>query len=179
MKIEPLIAIILLSTGLLSITVTQTITSTYKPPENVITATTKIKMFSEVTELGPDNVIGQIFKVALVIENVEDLYGFDIQINWTTDFITYIDHNTTVPASSYPAPNPPSPYGGALNSPTLKVKNEINETHPIPDAEPGAMAWFAYASLGAPSGQTGNATVAVFTFKVVSPCFPRHKSTSL
>ena len=180
MKIEPLIAIILLTVGLISATVMPTITLTINKSEDIrATAATKVKMFSEVTELGPDDVVGDIFKVAVVIENVTDLYGFDIQLNWTTDFIGYIDHNTTVPRTSFPAPNPPSPYEGALNEPILAVKNEIDETNPIPDADPGTMAWFVYASMGAPSGQDGNATVVVFTFKVVEQPVAPYNATVL
>ncbi len=129
---------------------------------------TVVRMVSEKSQIGPDDV-DSTFKLAVVIENVVDLYGFDIQLNWTTNLIKYVTHTTTVPRTSYPAPNPPSPYQGALNPPTLPIKDIVNETDAIPDAEPGTMAWFAYASLGAPQGQTGNATIVVFTFNVTSP----------
>jgi len=129
---------------------------------------TVVRMISEKSRISPNDV-GSTFKLAIVVENVQDFYGFDIQLNWTTNLIKYVTHTTTVPRTSYPAPNPPSPYGGALNSPILPIKDIVNETDAIPDAEPGTMAWFAYASLGAPSGQTGDATIVVFTFNVTSP----------
>jgi len=133
-------------------------------------ATTVVRFISEVSQLGdpvtmPD-IVGSTFKVAVVIENVTDLYGFDIQTNWTTDYIRYVSHVFTVPAPSFPPPNPPSPYGGALNPPILIVKNEINEEG-VPGAEPGAMSWHAVCSMYPALGQDGNATVCVFTFRVV------------
>jgi len=50
-----------------------------------------IKCYSDVTEIGdavtmPD-VRNTTFKVAVAVENVTDFYGFDIQINWTTQWI--------------------------------------------------------------------------------------------
>jgi len=131
-------------------------------------SSTVVRMIPEKSKIGPDDV-GSTFKLAVVVENVVDLYGFDIQLNWTTNIIEYVDHTTTVPRTSYPAPNPPSPYEGALNPPTLPIKDIVDEADAIPDAEPGTMAWFAYASLGALQGQTGSATIVVFTFKVTSP----------
>jgi hypothetical protein len=131
-------------------------------------SSTVVRMITEKSKIGPNDV-GSTFKLAVVVENVEDFYGFDIQLNWTTSLIRYVTHTTTVPRTSYPAPNPPSPYEGALNPPTLPIKDIVNEADNIPDAEPGTMAWFAYASLGAPEGQTGSATIVVFTFNVTSP----------
>ena len=132
------------------------------------TSSTIVRMISEKNQIGPNDV-GSTFKVAVVVENVIDFYGFDIQLNWTTTLIRYTNHITRVPRTSYPAPNPPSPYEGALNPPHLQIKDIVDEADAIPDAEPGTMAWFAYASLGALTGQTGNATVVVFTFNVTSP----------
>jgi hypothetical protein len=134
-------------------------------------ANAKLRFISEVTELGPDNVIGQKFKVAVVIENVSDLYGFDIQINWTTDYIHYVSHNTTVPVETYPTPIPPSPYGGALHETIIKVKDVVKESKSIPDANPQAMAWFTYASMAPAEPQNGNATMVVFEFEVVDQPF--------
>jgi len=165
MKTEKLMSVLLLA--LLAVGMTIAVPSVY--------AQTQVRFISEVSELGnnttlPD-VVGDTFKVAVVIEDVVDLYGFDIQFNWDTDYIRYTSHVTTVPLEDYPAPNPPSPYGGALNSPTMPVKDVVDETPPIPDADPETMGWMAYASMGAPSGQDGNATVVVLTFYVYDQPF--------
>jgi len=133
-------------------------------------ATTIVRFISEISQLGnpitmPD-IVGSTFKVAVVIENVTDLYGFDISTNWTTNYIRYVSHVFTVPASSFPPPNPPSSYEGALNPPIIKVKDEINEGG-IPGSYLGAMSWQCAVSMTPALGQNGNATACVFTFRVV------------
>jgi hypothetical protein len=136
-------------------------------------AVTKVRFISSVASLGPDSVVGQRFKVAVVVENITDFYGFDIQLNWDTTYIRITNetspkgHNVTVPSNTHPAPNSPSPYIGALKSPTLEVKNIIDESENIPDANPEAMAWFAYASMLPALPQNGSATIAVFEFEVI------------
>jgi hypothetical protein len=136
------------------------------PLKSASAAETKLRVIPSVTSLGPDNVVGQRFKAAIVIENVTDFYGFDVQVNWDTAYIHYIGHNVTVPPGSYPAPNLPSPYGRALNPPVLEVKNIVDENAGIPDADPATMAWFAFASMLPAVAQDGNATIAVFEFEV-------------
>jgi hypothetical protein len=136
---------------------------------------TVLRFISEKTELGnpttlPD-VVGTTFKVAIVVEDVVDMYGFDIQVKWDTNWIRYVTHTTTVPRTSYPAPNPPSPYEGALNTPIMPVKDIVDEADNIPDAEPGTLGWFAYAAMAPAQGQTGNATIVVFTFRVYDQPF--------
>jgi len=131
---------------------------------------TVLRGISEVTQLGnpvtmPD-VTGTTFKVAIVVEDVANFYGFDIQLNWTTDYIRYVGHTVTVPAENFPAPQPPSPYGGTLYSPTMKVKEEVNEAKGISGADPNTMAWFVYASMAPANAFNGNGTIAVFTFRV-------------
>ena len=139
----------------------------YVPLKTASAAETKLRVIPSVTSLGPDNVVGQRFKAAIVIENVTNFYGFDIQVNWDTTYIHYIKHNVTVPANTHPAPNLPSPYIGALRSPTLEVKNLVNESKNIPDANPETMAWFANAAMLPAVPQNGSATIAVFEFEVV------------
>lgn len=138
-------------------------------PGEICTAQpTVVRFISDVSELGPESVVGKKFKVAVVVENVENLYGFNIQLNWTTQWICYVSHVTTVPAQQHPAPNPPSPYSGILNAPIIEVKDEVDESKNIPGAEPDAMAWFAVASMVPASPFNGNGTVVVFEFQVIS-----------
>jgi len=140
-------------------------------PVEICTAQATVARFiSDVSELGPGSV-GRQFKVAVVVENVENLYGFDIQLNWTTQWIRYVSHVVTVPAQQYPAPNPPSPYSGILNAPAFKIKDEVDELKNIPGAEPDAMAWFAAASMVPASPFNGNGTVVVFEFQVIDQPF--------
>jgi hypothetical protein len=139
---------------------------------------TVVRCIPSVTELGdsvtmPD-VTGTTFKVAVVVEGVLDFYGFDIQMNWDKAYITHVSHVTTIPVEDYPAPNSPSPYAGALHQtpeepPTkpVKVKDIVSESGGIPDADPSTYAWFVYAAIAPAVGQDGNATIVVFTFRVV------------
>lgn len=144
-------------------------------PRTVNAATTTLRFISEVPELGPGNVVGRTFKIALVSEDVDDLYGLDTQVNWTTDYIHCIGHVTTIPAESYPPPNPPSSYGGILHTPVIPVKDVVNESKGIPGAAPMTMAWFAAASMLPAPSFNGNGTIAVFTFEVIDqPYLPQN-----
>jgi hypothetical protein len=138
---------------------------------------TTVEWMSSVTELGDAvtkvDVVGDTFKMAIVIKNVANLYGFDIQANWNTLYVDYVSHTVTVPAQTFPAPNPPSPYGGALNSPPapLMVVNAIDQAGGMPGADPASYAWFAYASMNPAPAQDGDCTVVVFTFTVTDQPF--------
>jgi hypothetical protein len=137
---------------------------------SVLGVSTTVECIPSVTELGnsvtmPD-VTGTTFKVAVVVKNVLDFYGFDIQMNWDKAYIAYDSHVTTVPVESYPAPNPPSPYAGALHSPILPVKDIVDESGNIAGADPSTYGWFVYAAMAPAAGQDGNATIVVFTFHV-------------
>jgi hypothetical protein len=95
-----------------------------------------------------------------------NLYGFDIQFTWDPEVLQYVNHNVTVPAQDYPAPNPPSPYGGALNEPFLEVKSIVNESGGIPDADPRTRAEFSYVSMDPAKPFNGNCTFFTMTFRV-------------
>ena len=138
-------------------------------------AATTVEWVPSVTQLGDAvthvDVVGTTFTIAIVVKGVADFYGFDIQANWNTAYLSYVSHTVTVPASSFPAPNPPTTYGGALNSPTLMVKNIVDEAGGIPDADPASMCWFAYASMAPAPAQTGDVCAVVFTFQVINQEF--------
>jgi len=103
--------------------------------------------------------VGATFTVAVRIEDVEELYGFDVQIGWNTTWIEYVNHTVTVPVESYP--------DGVLYSPILKLKDEVNESG-ISGAEPSTMLWLAYSSYAGapPSGFSGSGTVCEITFRI-------------
>lgn len=145
------------------------------PPRVVNAAPTGIRFISDVTELGPGNVVGTTFTVAVVVEDVNNLYGLDVQIGWTTEYVHCIHHVTTIPFESYPTPIPPSPYGGILHAPYIPVKDVVNESKGISGADPETMAWFAAASILPSPTFNGNGTVAVFTFNVTDqPYLPQN-----
>jgi hypothetical protein len=104
--------------------------------------------------------------VAIVVEDIENLYGLDVQLNWTTTFIKYKSHVTTIPVENYPDPIPPSPYAGILHADTMKVKDVVSETAPIPGSEVGTMGWWAYSSMAPAEPFSGSGTVVVITFRL-------------
>jgi len=136
----------------------------------------QIKAVASVTQLGDPvlktNVIGTTFDVAIYVEDTVpatdmDLYGFDIQFNWTTEYIHYTGYTVTVPVEDYPAVQAPSPYAGILHADTMKLKEKVDEADSIPSAEPGTMAWIAYSSAApAPSFNGSGGTICVFHFIV-------------
>jgi len=146
---------------------------------------TLLKAISDVTELGdpvsmPD-VRNSTFSVAVVVENVTGLYGLDVQLNWTTKWITYLGHTSMIPVEDYPNPIPPSPYAGIIHEPYMRLKDVVNEADNIPGAEPGVMAWFAYSSqFGAPEGGfNGSGTICVLDFNVTDQPFSYDGSVTI
>jgi len=123
-----------------------------------------VRFISEMTELRSDIQVNQTFKVAVVIENVAILYGFDFQLNWTTEYLEYDSHIVTIPVNTYSTSQPPSPHPGVLHSPILPVKNEVNAS--------AGTYWIGYSSMYPASTFNGSGTVAVFTFKVAKQPAP-------
>jgi hypothetical protein len=136
---------------------------------------TAITCYSDVLQLGnpvtkPD-VRGTTFKIAIVVEDVEDLYGFDLQFNWTTQWIHYTSYNVYAGVEDYPSPIPPSPYGGILHKPVKELMNVVNEANHIPLAEEGAMAWIGFSSQAPADSFNGSGTLFIFTFQVTDQPF--------
>jgi hypothetical protein len=120
-------------------------------------AGTTLTIVQSITELGPQNAVGTNFTVSCFIENVAELYGVDIQIGWTTEYIEYVSHVKMIPANTS--------AGGLLYSPTIPVSDQVDETASMPGSEPGTMYWLAEASMGAPKFN-GNGTAFNMTFRV-------------
>jgi hypothetical protein len=121
---------------------------------------TVVRVIPGTLELGPEDVVGQNFTIAVVVEDVTDLAGFDIIFSWNPDYLEYVSHTVTVPVESYSPPQPPSPYGGLLvtGMGILPLKNEVNAT---------GTYWIAYATLGAGPFFAGNGTAFLMTFEVL------------
>jgi parallel beta-helix repeat protein len=102
--------------------------------------------------------MGQVFTVAVVIEEVSNVTGFDVQFSWDNTILNYVDHTPTVPIEDYPDPQPPSPYGGILHSPTLTLKDDV-------DTFAGTY-WATFATLGGPQFH-GNGTAFTMSFQVI------------
>lgn len=127
---------------------------------------------SDLDHLGPEREVGRRFWVTLRYEDVVDLYGFDVQLNWTTNWIHCVSYAVTVPVENYP--------GGILHGPVIAAKIIVDENDSIPGAIPGAMAWFAYASLYPAPVFSGSGSVVSFEFEVVrQPAFPENSTVGI
>lgn len=119
----------------------------------------------------PENItateLNQNVSVAIIIENVVDLYALDIQFKWDPTILHYVDHTMTVPVDDYPDPVPPSPYPGILHS-GMQLADVVNETGNIPNAEPDTLGEWSYITMPPSSAFDGNGTVVVLTFQVLN-----------
>jgi len=117
--------------------------------------------------LGLENVVNTTFSIAVVVENVEDLRGLDIQLRWNTTYLEYVNHTVTIPIEDYPEPIFPSPYTGILHHPYLEAANFVNEEGiDISGVTPGAMAWWEYSQMAPSPSFNGNGTVVIIKFRV-------------
>ncbi len=140
-------------------------------------AATVIRPISDVSgnELGnpvtmPD-VRNTTFKVAIVVEEFIDLYGFDVQFSWPTQWIHYTSYTITLPRSAYPNPIPPSPYPGTLGPQIQQLMNVVDENDSIPFSEPGTLAWIGYSNKAPSTGMNGSGTLLVFDFVLIDQPF--------
>jgi parallel beta-helix repeat protein len=93
--------------------------------------------------------MNQTFTVKVVIENVLELYGFEIRIQWNTTYLQYVSHTVTVPVENYP--------GGTLHAPVIWLKNEVDAT--------AGTYWLAVSSMAPAPPFNGNGTAFLITFK--------------
>ena len=123
---------------------------------------TVVRVFPQSTSFGSGNVVGQNFSVAVVVEDVSDLYAFDVEFSWNTTYLSYLSHTGTFPKEDYPTPIDPSPYAGILwegENNLLVLEDTVDEV---------AGTYSAAASpLGVPPSFNDNATVFVMTFEVI------------
>jgi hypothetical protein len=108
-----------------------------------------------VTGIMPPNT----FTIAVKIENVTNLYGLDVQFTWDPTIIKYQSHVKKIPVETNP--------GGILHSPTIPVRNQVDENASMPGSEPGTRYWLAESAMLPAPVFNGNGTVFTMTFKVV------------
>ena len=149
--------LILLLVGILGLSLNEKRIIAYEFKENTTNISAVVRVIPETVEVGPENVTGQEFTIAVVLENVTDLGGFDIQFGWNTTYLHYVDHITTAPVEDYYDPVPPSPYGGILHWPVIWLKDEVNTT--------AGTYWAAFFTLGG-LGFNGSGTSFIMTFNV-------------
>ena len=100
--------------------------------------------------------VGEEFTVACVIENVNELTGLSITFSWDTMYLDYVGHVLTAPLEDYPTPQTPSPYGGIIQAPLLKIRDDVNVLEGTYEA--------TYVTLLGPSFN-GSGTAFTITFR--------------
>ncbi len=93
---------------------------------------------------------GQEFTVAVKIENVTNLYGFDIKFSWNTTFLDYVSRSVHVPRNTY--------LDGVLWNPVIQLADNVNTT--------AGTYWIAYSSISPAPTFNGTGTVFTMTFMV-------------
>jgi len=119
---------------------------------------TWIKVVPDLVDLGSGHVVGHNFSVAVVIENVVNLNGLDMQFGWNTTYLEYLNHTVTIPNEDYPSPIAPSPYPGILHEPVMVIKDEVDEI--------AGTYWIACASMAPGHAFNGSGTVFLMAFRV-------------
>jgi PKD repeat protein len=113
-------------------------------------------------EFGLEDVVGEDFTIAVVVENVSNLYGFDILFSWDTRYLGYVDHTATIPVEDYPDPVDPSPHPGILHGGILWVANTVDETAGTYNLIVSSM------DIPLPPVFNGNGTVFTMTLNITS-----------
>jgi hypothetical protein len=121
-------------------------------------AATTVSIEPSPQTFGPGSVVGTTFTVDIMVNDVTALYGIDIQIGWDTTYIQYVSHVKHIPASG---------GIGILYSPTIPVKNQVDETASMPGSAPGTMYWVAEAAMLPAPQFDGTGSAATFTFRIV------------
>jgi hypothetical protein len=119
---------------------------------------TWINVIPDLVDLGSGHVAGQDFIVAVVIENVVNLMGLDMQFGWNTTYLEYLNHTVTITNEDYPSPIAPSPYPGILHEPVMVIKDEVDEI--------AGTYWIAHVSMAPSIAFNGSGTVFLMAFKV-------------
>jgi hypothetical protein len=127
-------------------------------PVSCTNGTPLIEIKPDVEELGPGNLIGQIFTVNVTLYNITDFYGVDLQMKWTTEYIGCVNHTKKIPVETYP--------DGVLHSPTVPVINTVDETASMSGSAPGTTYWLAEAAMLPAAPFEGNGTVVTFAFNI-------------
>jgi hypothetical protein len=114
---------------------------------------------------------GTHFTVDVEVNNVTDLYGLDIQIGWDTSWIHYVSHTKMIPVESHP--------GGVMHSPTIPVKDQVDENASMCGSNPGTMYWLVEASMFPALGFDGSGIAVSPEFEIVNqPVAPQPDVTT-
>lgn len=107
---------------------------------------------------GPSDCIGATFTITVEVHNVANLYGVDIQIGWDENWIEYSGREKQIPVETYP--------NGILHSPTIQVKDEVDEIYQMPGADPNSHYWLVETSLNPAASFNGSGIAFAMTFTI-------------
>lgn len=95
---------------------------------------------------------GETFSVNVVVEDAENLYGFDVEFVWNPLFVEYVDHEVMAPVENC--------ENGVLHSPMWLLRDELNASL--------GMYRGACASVSPAEAFDGNGTLVVIEFELLS-----------
>jgi hypothetical protein len=95
--------------------------------------------------------IGEEFTINVTIENVENLYGFEIKFSWNPSIIECISRQVKVPVETFP--------DGILHQPVQQVKDQLNNT--------AGTYSVAYSSMSPAPPFNGSGIIFTMTFRVI------------
>jgi len=136
-------------------------TLTMLPPLRA-SSTATVRVIPSPIDLGVGHVdvTGTEFTVAVVVEDVENLYGLSVKVYINETYFEYVSHTTTIPVEDYPDPIDPSPYPGILHAEVVAAKDEYDpDTH---------ILEIAYSSQSPAPTFNGSGTVCTITLKVIN-----------
>jgi hypothetical protein len=122
-------------------------------------AATTVSIEPSPQTFGPASCVGTEFDINIWIRDVTALYGVDIQIGWDTIYLAYVSHTKKIPVESFP--------DGILHTPTIPVKNQVDETASMPGSEVGTMYWLAEAAMLPALQFDGDGIAATMRFRIV------------
>lgn len=95
--------------------------------------------------------VGEEFTINVTIENVENLYGFEIKFSWNPSIVECIDRQVKVPVETFP--------DGILHQPFQQVKNQLNNT--------AGTYLVAYSSMSPAPPFDGSGIIFSMRFRVI------------
>jgi hypothetical protein len=113
-------------------------------------ASTVLRFEPTTVEFGPDYCVNDTVTLAARIDDVDDLWAFDLFTEWNTTYLEYVDHVAKVPVEAY--------TDGLLHEPVLLIRDDVNASE--------GQYWVAVSSLYPASGFYGSGTAFEITFRI-------------